>query len=89
MSVTTTRKIDEVKKALACCIVRNPDERRTCPDCPYRDPEAYCANRLMVDALRTIEMLAEEVDTLSASIDALTGGECEECKIEPEEDVRG
>lgn len=84
MSVTTTRKIDEVKKALACCIVRNPDERRTCPDCPYRDPEAYCANRLMVDALKTIEMLSEEVDTLSASIDALTAGECAECKVEPE-----
>lgn len=78
MSVTTTRKIDEVKKALMCCIVRNPDERRTCPECPYRDPEAYCANRLMVDALKTIEMLSE-------TIDALTGGECEECKIEPEE----
>ena len=75
--MTTTRKIDEVKKALACCIVRNPDERRTCPDCPYRDPEAYCANRLMVDALKTIEMLSE-------TIDALTGGECEECKVEPE-----
>ena len=79
--MTTTRKIDEVKKALACCIVRNPDERRTCPDCPYRDPEAYCANRLMVDALKAIE-------TLSETIDALTGSECEECeecKVEPEE----
>ena len=92
MSVTTTRKIDEVKKALACCIVRNPDERRTCPECPYRDPEAYCANRLMVDALKTIETLSETIDalktieTLSETIDALTGGECEECKVEPEED---
>ena len=83
--MTTTRKIDEVKKALLCCIVRNPDERRTCPDCPYRDPEAYCANRLMADALEAIVTLAEGVDTLSASIDALTGGECEECKVEPEE----
>ena len=82
--MTTTRKIDEVKKALACCIVRNPDERRTCPDCPYRDPEAYCAIRMMVDALEVIVTLSEEVDTLSASIDALTGGECEECKVEPE-----
>jgi len=24
--VTTTRKIEEVKKTLACCIVRNPDD---------------------------------------------------------------
>ena len=76
--MTTTKKIDEVKKALVCCIARNPNERRNCPECPYRDPEAYCANRLMVDALKTIE-------TLSETIDALTGGECEECKIEPEE----
>ena len=83
--MTITKKIDEVKKALMCCIVRNPDERRTCPDCPYRDPEAYCANRLKVDALEAIVTLGEEVDTLSASIDALTAGECEACKIEPEE----
>ena len=66
-----------MKKALECCIVRDPDDRRRCPECPYRDPEAYCANRLMVDALKTIEMLSE-------TIDALTGGECEECKVEPE-----
>jgi hypothetical protein len=83
--VITTRKIDEVKKALECCIVRNPDEHRNCPDCPYRDPQAYCVNRLMVDALEAIVTLVEGVDTLSAAIDALTGGECEECKVEPEE----
>jgi hypothetical protein len=75
--MTTTRKIDEVKKALVCCIARNPKERRNCPECPYRDPEAYCTGRLMVDAL-------EAIVTLLETIDALTGGECEECKIEPE-----
>lgn len=83
--MTTTRKIDEVKKALVCCIARNPKERRNCPECSYRDPEAYCTGRLMADALEAIVTLAEGVDTLSASIDALTGGECEACKIEPEE----
>ena len=64
-------------KGLECCIVHNPDDRRRCPECPYRDPNTYCANRLMADALKTIE-------TLSENIDALTGGECEECRIEPE-----
>lgn len=73
-----------MKKGLVCCIVRDPDTRKQCTFCPYRDPESYCVNRLMVDALATIEALAEEVDTLSASIDAITGGECEECKVEPE-----
>jgi len=94
LSVTTTKKIDEVKKALACCIVRNPDERRTCPECPYRDPEAYCANRLMVDALKTIETLSMQLnialDTinapnaqkLEAALSEDNDVECESCRIE-------
>ena len=77
MSVITTKRTDEVMKGLECCIVHNPDDRRRCPECPYRDPNTYCANRLMADALGTIE-------TLSETIDALTSGECEECKVEPE-----
>lgn len=73
--MTTIRKTEDVKKGLRCCIVRNPDERRKCPECPYRDPEAYCTNRLMNDALTTIEML-------SGALDALTEAECSECEIE-------
>ena len=78
MSVTTTRRIDEVKKGLECCIVRDPDDRRRCPECPYRDPEAYCANRLMADALGTIETLSETIDALTSDV------ECESCKIDTE-----
>ena len=74
--MTTTRRIDEVKKALECCIVRDPDDRRRCPECPYRDPEAYCANRLMADALGTIETLSETIDALTSDV------ECESCRIE-------
>ena len=67
-------------KGLECCVVRDPDDRRRCPDCPYRDPEVYCANRLMADALATIETLSESVDALTGG-----GGECEACRIEPKE----
>ena len=68
MSVTTTRKINDVKKALECCIVRDPDDKMRCTECPYRDPGAYCLNKLKTDALDAIEML--------------TSDDCEECKIE-------
>lgn len=68
-----------MKKALACCIVRDPDDRRRCPDCPYRDPEAYCANRLMADALTSIETLSTQ---LEAAMSAINGDGCESCGIE-------
>ena len=63
-----------MKKALACCIVRDPDDRMRCTECPYLDPEAYCLNRLKTDALETIELL-------DAALEAALSGECEECEI--------
>ena len=77
--MNTTRRIDEVKKALECCIVRDPDDRRRCPECPYRDPEAYCANRLMADALTSIETISTQ---LEAAMSVINGDECESCRIE-------
>ena len=62
-------------KGLECCIVHNPDDRRRCPECPYRDPNTYCANRLMADALEAIERL-------DAALEAVTGDDCETCEIE-------
>ena len=73
--MTTTRRIDDVKKALACCIVRDPDDKMRCTECPYRDPGTYCLNRLKTDALETIEML-------DAALEAVTGDDCETCEIE-------
>ena len=46
---------EEVKAALRCCIVRDPDDKKRCPECPYRDPAAYCVNRLFMDALKLLD----------------------------------
>ena len=43
---------EEVKAALRCCIVRDPDDKLRCAECPYRDPDIYCLNRLKMDALK-------------------------------------
>ena len=67
--------IEKVKQGLRCCIVRHPDDKMRCSECPYRDPTSYCLNRLKNDALQAIEALSD-------ALDAMTGGECEECKID-------
>ena len=48
------KRREDVIRGLKCCIVRK-DDRTHCPECPYRDPETYCLNRLMIDALETLE----------------------------------
>ena len=80
-------------KGLECCIVHNPDDRRRCPECPYRDPEAYCVNRLMADALTSIETLsmqlnialdtinAPNVQKLEAALREDNDVECESCRF--------
>ena len=40
---------DEIKQALRCCIVKDPDDNKRCPECPLRDPAIYCVNRLLID----------------------------------------
>lgn len=45
----------KVIKGLECCIVRNPDDKMRCSECPYRDPGTYCLNRLKMDALEVIK----------------------------------
>lgn len=49
---------DEMKQALRCCIVKDPDDKKRCPDCPLRDPASYCTNRLFIAVLAYLE--AEE-----------------------------
>ena len=53
-------KIKKVKRGLECCIVKDPDDSHKCVDCPYRDPIAYCANRLHHDALDVIQTLTSD-----------------------------
>jgi len=61
--------IEKVKQGLRCCIVRHPDDKMRCSECPYRDPTTYCLNRLKHDALD--------------ALDEMTVGFCEACKIDP------
>ena len=46
---------EDVIKGLECCIVRDPDDRMRCGECPYRDPISYCLNRLKTDALQLLK----------------------------------
>ena len=52
-----TGNVDKAKviAGLRCCIVRNPDDKMRCTECPYRDPGTYCLNRLNIDALAVLE----------------------------------
>lgn len=45
---------DEVIKALSCCVLRAPDDRPRCGDCPYPTGSA-CSNRLKADALALLK----------------------------------
>lgn len=56
----TMADINKVKRGLECCIVRNPDDRLRCSECPYKEPNAYCLNRLKADALEVISAQLEE-----------------------------
>ena len=55
----------KVIKGLECCIVRNPDDRMRCSDCPYRDPGTYCLNRLKHDALAVLMEHEEPTVTIA------------------------
>ena len=46
---------EEVIAALKCCIVKDPDDKMRCTECPYRDQASYCLNRLKIDALALLE----------------------------------
>ena len=60
---------NEVKEALRHCIIRHSDDNRRCHDCPRKDPNINCLNRLMIDALALLE--ADDADT-----------DCKACKID-------
>jgi hypothetical protein len=43
---------EKVIKALECCIIRYPDDKARCDECPY---ESACCNRLKNDALALLK----------------------------------
>lgn len=45
----------EVIRGLECCIIRDPDDKMRCSECPYKDPNTYCLNRLKMDALALLK----------------------------------
>lgn len=51
--------VNKTIKGLECCIVRNPDDKMRCTECPYKDPVAYCLNRLKMDALAALKELSK------------------------------
>lgn len=51
---------EQVIEALKCCIVRDPDDKMRCTECPYRNPYEYCLNRLKMDALALLEGESDE-----------------------------
>ena len=44
--------VKKVIKGLECCIIRHPDDKARCDECPYES--AYC-NRLKMDALSLLK----------------------------------
>lgn len=62
-------KREDVIKGLECCIIRDPDDKMRCSECPYKEPDSYCLNRLKMDALAMLDaeprvMTKDEVMTL-------------------------
>ena len=43
---------EKVIKGLECCIIRHPDDKARCDECPY---ESACCNRLKNDALALLK----------------------------------
>lgn len=48
---------ENVIKGLESCIIRYPDDKPRCDDCPY---ESMCCNRLKIDALALLKEQEEQ-----------------------------
>lgn len=51
---------EKVITGLECCVLRDPDDKRQCDDCPYRHPDGVitnspCVNGLMGNALSLLK----------------------------------
>ena len=54
-------KLEKEIKGLECCILRDPDDKPRCNECPY---EGACSNRLKNDALELLKAKQPRVLTL-------------------------
>ena len=54
---------EQVIRGLKCCIMRNPEDKMRCGECPYNDPNTYCLNRLKMDALALMKKQEPRVMT--------------------------
>ena len=60
-------KLAKVIQGLKCCIMRNPDDKMRCTECPYRFPvEANCLNRLKMDTLEVLTEIDDDAISRSA-----------------------
>ena len=71
--------LTKVIRGLECCILRDPDDKPRCGDCPY---EGNCLNRLKHDALA---LLKEQQATIS-ELYTLYDGLCKEIREKYEGD---
>lgn len=60
---------EKVIKGLECCVLRDPDDKQQCDDCPYRHPDGVitnspCVNGLMGNALSMLKAQEPRVMTL-------------------------
>lgn len=66
----TEKKINVIA-GLTCCIMRNPDDKLRCTECPYRFPlDANCLNRLKMDALEVLTEINADAISRSALLAA-------------------
>ena len=66
-----SEKKKQVVEALTCCIMRNPDDKLRCTECPYKFPvDANCLNRLKMDALEVLTEIDEDAISRSALLAA-------------------
>ena len=52
---------ERIIKGLECCVLRDPDDKQRCSECPY---EGNCVNRLKQDALALLKEQEPRVMTL-------------------------
>lgn len=57
---------EKVIKGLECCILRDPDDKQRCSECPY---EGNCVNRLKQDALSLLKAQEEANSKVSIPVE--------------------
>ena len=55
--------LNKAVKGLYCCILRDPDDKPRCSECPY---DGACANRLKQDALYLLQKQQNDIHLLKS-----------------------